>query len=168
MRTINPKVAGRGGRPKNLQEFLACMDSKTDVRSPDECWLFTGQPTIGCAYMHFQGKTVKCARYVLERKLGRALLPKMEACHTCDNGMCLNPNHLWEGTHKQNMQDMWRKGRSPVGEAHPLHKLTANDVLEIRRLYELGEETYLSLSNQFLVSWPCIRDVVKRLKWKHI
>lgn len=35
----------------------------------------------------------------------------MSICHSCDNPECTNPDHLWVGTHKENMQDCGRKGR---------------------------------------------------------
>lgn len=53
---------------------------------------------------------------------------------SCDNPPCINPEHLWEGTHKDNIQDMMRKGRGNykrgggvpkgvyVGERHPQSK----------------------------------------------
>jgi hypothetical protein len=54
-------------------------------------------------------------RVVLELKLGRPIKPGYLACHTCDNPLCCNEDHLWEGTPSENQQDMKRKGRSIKG-----------------------------------------------------
>jgi hypothetical protein len=49
-------------------------------------------------------------RVALEQKLGRPLLPGMQALHTCDNPPCRNPEHLYEGTQKQNIADVLARG----------------------------------------------------------
>jgi hypothetical protein len=55
-------------------------------------------------------KTLRLARILLERKLGRPL--KGHALHKCDTPACLEERHLFEGTHTENMKDMARKGRT--------------------------------------------------------
>ena len=57
-------------------------------------------------------------RYALERKLGRELEPGEVARHTCDNPICVNPDHLLPGTQRDNVDDMMRRGR------HCSHKKT--------------------------------------------
>jgi hypothetical protein len=57
-------------------------------------------------------------------------------CHKCDNGHCVNPAHLFLGTHKDNSDDKWAKGRGPDqrGERNPYAKLNSVQVAEIRAL----------------------------------
>lgn len=57
-------------------------------------------------------KIIKGAHvWALEEKLGRPLKPWYEACHHCDVRNCIEPEHLFEGTHGDNMKDAIKKGR---------------------------------------------------------
>ncbi|MEG4986932.1 HNH endonuclease [Microcoleus sp. BR0-C5] len=56
-------------------------------------------------------KTLTVHRLVLENILDRPIRPEYFACHTCDVGNCINPNHLWEGSRLENSQDRFKKGR---------------------------------------------------------
>lgn len=65
-----------------------------------------GYPTVKENLGNDVYKTHRANRLALEKKLGRALLPKMLACHTCHNNKaCVNPNHLYEGTYYNNLTD---------------------------------------------------------------
>lgn len=82
---------------------------------PDECWLWTGgvnsagYPRIG----ETGGKRyVLATRLALSLHRGAPLPPDVEACHRCDTPRCVNPHHLFVGTHQDNMRDMVSKGRA--------------------------------------------------------
>lgn len=163
----------RGPNSKTFEEFFERIAARIKCGDPKDCWLYQGKPSgNGHPYASFKNHHYKLSRVILERKLGRPLLPKREACHSCDNGWCLNPNHLWEGTHWQNMHDMIRKGRDRKahGVEYPSHKLTEAQVLEIRRRYQkgvYGAGCYV-LAAEFGVAYSTIRHIVTRAKWKHI
>ncbi len=91
-------------------------------------------------------------------------------CHTCDNPKCVNPNHLFLGTNKENTQDMIRKGRRFTirGTECSWTKLNEAKVLEIRAKYATGATTYRELGMEYEIEWSYVRDIVKRYTWKHI
>ena len=97
-------------------------------------------------------------------------IPKAKCvCHRCDNPRCVNPKHLFLGTHAENMADMARKGRAngrsfPVGEKHFNHKLTERDVAFIRS----SELTHREIGIIFNMDHSVIGDVIRRVTWNHV
>ena len=88
-------------------------------RDPDTgCLLYTGfvMPT-GHAQISFQGKKVLIHRLAYETVHG-PIAPGLVVCHTCDRGHCVSGRHLFAGTQKDNLRDMFAKGRArPRGKA---------------------------------------------------
>ena len=86
----------------------------------------------------------------------------MCVCHSCDNTACVNPKHLFLGTHKQNMEDMSRKGRS-VGKTGPKSgttaKLSRKEVQEMQKRYTNGE-TQSGLAAEYSVSTATVSNYV--------
>jgi hypothetical protein len=103
---------------------------------------------------------------MLARKLGRPLKRHERACHTCDRPVCINPDHLWLGTDKQNLEDMTRKGRRARGERMGTAKLTEADVRLIREL--VGKLSMVYLGHWFGVSKVAVRNAAIRRTWKHV
>lgn len=98
-----------------LDQFYAICDAIV----PDEygCHQWSGIKVKAIKGYHyrvtvgFKGPKVYVNRVALERKLGRPIKPGFDALHHCDCGSCVNPDHLYEGTDKDNMRD--RVQRNP-------------------------------------------------------
>lgn len=105
------------GRPKSGVSLLDRLLSRIVVDDVTDCWEFTGgKNNIGYGMIRDDKKMRTAHRVSYEEHIGK--IPHgMCVCHTCDNPICCNPNHLWIGTMKQNMQDMLSKGRAkPFGQ----------------------------------------------------
>lgn len=89
-------------------------------------------------------------------------------CHTCDTPGCCNPNHLWQGTAKQNSEDMVAKGRSPKGEKQGSTLLTELDVLAIRACIKSGRFKQKEMSEKFGISQQTVSRITNDIDWKHI
>lgn len=92
--------------------------------------------------------------------------------HTCDNPPCVNPYHLFLGTHQDNMMDMRKKGRMSnpptyIGSRHPMAVLKESDVLKIRELYSRGMRIK-EIAEIYGVHRSSISLIVNRRTWLHI
>lgn len=89
------------------------------------CWLWTACLTPqGYGKLTVQHRTVVASRAAYEAFIG-PIPPDMFVCHRCDVRACINPSHLFVGTRQDNMDDMVRKGRSPLGERNASSRKTA-------------------------------------------
>lgn len=138
-------------------------------KSENGCWEWTGGVSrLGYARINFKGKTREANRIAYQ--LFKGDIPSGKCvCHNCDNRLCVNPDHLWLGTHKENMDDMFAKGRYKVlsGETNGSSKLTESQVLEIRKLKAEGFRAQV-IADQFNTSRTYVNQIVRRDVWKHI
>ena len=90
--------------------------------------------------------------------------------HKCDNKGCVNPEHLFVGTQRDNVLDMFKKRRHKIlkGSLNPNAKLDESKVIQIRSLYENGGISYAKLGRKFKVSPKLIELVVKKIAWRSV
>ena len=86
----------------------------------------------------------------------------------CDNGLCVNPNHLFLGSQQDNMDDKVAKDRQAKGSNVGTSKLTNDEVLEIRRLCEEGQMLQYEIAEMFNVDPKTITNIKLRRQWRHI
>lgn len=139
------------------------------VLKTETCWLWTGG-VAGKGYGQFgknNGQRFDSHRFSYELHIGP--IPEgLFVCHTCDVPRCVNPEHLFLGTNQDNMQDAARKGRTTIGERNPRAKLTEEDVIELRSLWEPYQVTFQMLAEVYGVTDSSIRAAVLGVTWKHI
>lgn len=90
---------------------------KVDRRGPTECWPWKANRDIDGYGRIRVGKKQARASAVALMLAGRQLQPGEWALHHCDNPACVNPTHLYAGTHSANVQDKVRRNRQARGNA---------------------------------------------------
>lgn len=107
----------------------------------------------------------RISRIILERRNGNRST-RLWALHTCDHPWCINPAHIVEGTHDENMRQMKERGRSrgAAGEKNSHAKLTAADILEILN----SPRSPRQLAETYGIKARSIRAIRSRDRWKHV
>lgn len=106
----------------------------------------------------YQGQAAYLHRLALTLLLGRPIADGAVARHLCGHHWCVNPWHLAEGTHADNMADQYGHGTRVAGERHPAARLTEQQVAEVRRLAGTGLSDR-EIAARFTVSRQCICDI---------
>lgn len=144
-------------------------------------WFGASVP-FGYGVTFFQGKQQFAHRVAWQLERG-AIPDGLLVLHECDMPECINTNHLFLGTQKNNMDDMARKGRAgwghsnrlrgaqhPMvgngykGEQHPRAKLTQLEVNTIREIYKTGI-TQSNIASMFGVKQAQISSIIRGKSW---
>lgn len=132
----------------------------------DNCIVWPFEIThYGYGTVSHQGKRRVASRVMCEAAHGRAPTKEHQAAHSCGNGhkACMNPNHLRWATRKENCADSRKHGTMVRGDRNPYAKLTAEKVIEIRKLH--GSVPHSELAKKFQVSQSSISRVANGLDW---
>jgi HNH endonuclease len=141
-----------------------------------ECALWLGYVNEdGYGVTTIGGRPALVHRLIYEAQIG-PIPDGLFVCHTCDVRRCGKREHLFVGTHSDNMADMVAKGRAfsghPApernrGTSNPNGKLTPEDVRAIRDAVRLGVETQVAIGARYGVSKHTVYDIARRSKtWR--
>lgn len=154
---------------KQLHRFW----KKVTAGEHDDCWEWNRRRNkLGYGNVFLEGKC-RLAHRIAYLIANGPFLDALKVCHTCDNPPCCNPAHLWLGTDGANVADRDTKGRlvnghKYRGETHVNAKLTDQQVVEIRNLYESGEWFHKELAVKYGVSRATIQRIVVGERWRHL
>lgn len=141
--------------------FWKCVTKK----GANECWEWIGYSHRGYGLMGCEGRTKRATHVSLYLHHGK--WPTLHVLHSCDNPPCVNPAHLSEGTHRQNMREAADRFRLPQGERRNFAKLTDEQASQIRQRSKAGE-SLASLSREFQVSFQSVWRIREGITWNII
>lgn len=156
---------------KSAPTLKQILDSTVRLRSSD-CRVWTGNCVTALGYVrkHINGRETYLHRYVKSlTDPNFSLHDTSIVCrHVCNNPRCLNPQHLLSGTQLDNVADRVLAGRTRQGDTHPVAKLTASKVLEIRKLLAAGELQKQEIAQLMGVVPSTLSALIKGTTWKHV
>lgn len=184
------RLLGEGPCPKNVQRLDAGARPMVHTswvkrfcdyvdKIPGGCWLWTG-PLGGGGYGAFGAARSSCRSY---REIGEVYVHRISwvahfgpipeglwVLHKCDTPLCINPDHLFLGTNKDNSSDRKQKGRNPNrrGEANPACELGEATIRELRALWNTGEWSQRRLAARFNTEQSHVSRIVRGLSWGHL
>ncbi len=148
------------------EKLLARFWAKIEMRGPDDCWPWTASKNE-----EGYGTFFACGLYMRASHMallidGRPRPGRLLALHSCDNPPCVNPNHLYWGTDKQNTEDKRARGRfnNAKGSRAGNAKLNEEKVKDILT----NSLTLMECAEKYGVTFSLIGSIRRRRIWKHV
>jgi|SRR5208282_382127 len=142
--------------------------NKKTVKNEKACWDWSGSLKVGYGVMKCKKRFIKTHRFSWKINFGP--IPEgMYVCHKCDNRKCNNPEHLFLGTHEDNMKDMINKNRQrgAVGESNAKAIINKEKALEIKKMLSNGMTT-IQIAKDLNISRAIVFGIKHKKNWSHI
>jgi hypothetical protein len=152
------------------------FESKFIPEPNSGCWLWIGGANCeGRGRFYINGSNTTAPRACWMIYVG-AIPEGLDVCHKCDNPSCVNPDHLWLGTAKDNLADMVQKNRHyqknkpwllARGERNGASKLNEESVSEIKSRIANGQ-SIRSIALDFGISKTTVDSIKRGTLWGHV
>lgn len=138
---------------------LKCKILDGISKQENGCWLYKNTSSGIYSKIRWQMKWYSAHRVSYQEFVGPIPVDKL-VCHKCDTPKCVNPEHLFIGTHKDNRKDCILKKRTSRGENNHFTVYTDNQIKEMRLLKQEGF-TYERISRIFNCSFSYLYHILK-------
>jgi len=129
------------------------------------CWTWkAGKFKDGYGKFRMNGRFLRSHRVAWILKYG-SIPEGKQVLHHCDNRACVHDDHLFLGSHQDNMCDRDSKNRQPHNRGHS--KLLENQVIQIKELLISGK-TQISIAKTFGISQSQISNIRQQKQWHGI
>ena len=146
-------------------------DGPTMPHMDSPCWEWTGSKHLqGYGRQRVEGKIRLTHRL---SALYAGIISDIDdgdcVCHSCDNPVCVNPDHLWRGSQIENTADRHQKGRDAKqkGSDHGKSKLSEKDIFHIKNLLKAGA-SQTNVAKKFGVTRSTICHIASGRTWRHV
>jgi hypothetical protein len=128
------------------------------------CWLWVNAG-FGYGYSMFSHRGYIERSHRASWRIHKGQIPDgLMVCHKCDNPACVNPDHLFLGTNKDNLGDMVRKGRSRRGSRQWKASITEEQAIAIF----VDQRPRIKIAEEYGTSIDVVHRIKQRTRWKHI
>lgn len=128
------------------------------------CWIWLGQITRqGYGVATFGGEQIRAHRLAYRAYHG-GIQSGLSVCHKCDTPACVNPTHLFAGTHAENMADKKEKGRQARGADISASGLSDD---QVRQIYA-SSQTIKEICRRFGLGRGTVQSIKSGRTWQHV
>jgi len=156
--------------PEMLFDDIIRFWGKIDVKSKEECWNWKGSLNSQNGYGRFG---IQNSYYITSRIaywIYYNIDPEFKlVCHSCNNTLCCNPNHLYLGTQSENIQQSFNELRSiHRGSFNSCAKLNEIKAKQIRNLLENTSLTLREIGEKFGIAISTVGHIKYSQNWTHV